>query len=997
MLESIESLISKDGLRALLEPLTPEQRSAVTHPEGPLLIVAGAGTGKTKVLTSRVVWLILSGRATPEEILALTFTDKAAGEMQERLDIALPLGLNQVEIGTFHSVCDRLLRRYALEMGFDTEFNVLSQAEALLLLRENLFELPLDLYRPHHDPLSYLRALVTHFGKAKDEVVRPDDYLAWIDQLESDLKLQENSDPAAWDRLARQRELALCYRRYQEILSQRGYLDFGDQLIKFLELLDTCPHVLGRLQQRFKYILVDEFQDTNRAQFEMLQKLAGEHGNITVVGDDDQAIYGFRGAALSNILDFTRVFSTATQVVLTSNFRSIQPILDAAYHGIRHNDPERLEVQNGLDKKLRAASPALKPLAEEPIELKLFQTLTEEADAVAERVEQLVSEAGLEFSDCAILVRINRDARPYLQALSLRDIPYRFTGSQGLYETEEVRLLLSFCRALSDPYDSVATFHLASSMLFNLPRLRLISLNAYARRENLTLRQALQEHRVGIPGEGVSMGEEERESLERFLGFLDSFADRLMEETPGQLMRGFLEESGWLNLLSHQESLEAVTQAQNLARFFDRVKSHETLFPDHKLPHFIEHLDMLRESGDSPAVVEADFEVSAVSVMTVHSSKGLEFPAVFLVGLTNQRFPAWQRRDPLEFPAELKRSRGGRPLTPEVETAEHTAEERRLFYVAMTRAKQHLWLSMAYDEGRRRSAQVSPFIREVFKERALDLRPQRTSAVEQLSQLNSSSPGPTHQQWGTMSADVPLRLSFRKLNLYWTCPQQYLYSEVMQLAVTAPHSVAFGQALHEAVKFTLQLKQQGNSPTLEEVQGKFRSRLRRQGYLSAQHLEADLERGLGALETFMEQEKGKAPPEYVERDFRFRLENNWIIGRWDRVDKTENGWVITDYKSSEVRSQEEADQRAQESRQLQLYALALQEMVGELPELVCLNFLGSGLIGRATGSGRQLFELKRDIRTAAHGIRQRNYEAKPSLRRCGACPYQSYCPATLKS
>ena len=958
------------------------------------MIVAGAGTGKTKVLTSRIVWLILTGRAKPEEILALTFTEKATGEMMERLDIALPLGMNQVEIGTFHSVCDRFLRRHALEMGLDTDFKVITDAEALLLLRSALFELPLKLYRPRHSPVSYLRALLTHFGKAKDEVLSPEDYLAWVEELERELKDREESDPALWDRCHRQGELAGCYQAYQNLLTQRGYLDFGDLLLRFLDLLRECPQVKSLLQKRFKYILVDEFQDTNHAQFELIRQLANSSQSVTVVGDDDQAIYGFRGAALSNILNFGECFPGATEVVLNENFRSSQVILDAAYRGIKNNDPYRLEVKSGLNKQLIAAGENAGPSGPESIELNMFQTLTEEADAVAEHLESLVASAGFDFSDCAILTRTNKDARSYLQALNLRDIPFRFTGSHGLYDTEEVRLLLSFARTMVDPFDSLSCFHLASSPLFSLPRLELIALNAYARRNNLSLRQAMSEHREGTPEDGLELQPEEFVKLDSFLSFLESFTDRVMEDTPGQVLQAFLAESGWLAILGRAQDMTAVIQAQNLAKFFDQVKSYELLFPEGKLPQYVEHFDLLKESGASPAVVESDHDSSAVSILTIHSSKGLEFRAVFLVGLTSQRFPSWQRPDPLEFPSELKAHSAQEFESERDANEKHVSEERRLFYVAVTRAKERLWLSMAYDEGRRRSSQVSPFVREILSDRALDLRPQRCSAVEQLSQVSSETTPRTEAGWGVMPDEQALRLSFRKLNLYWNCPRQYLYSEVMQLATPTPHSVTYGQALHEAVKFVLTLKQEGSTPTLEEVQARFRSRWRREGFLSAEHLQSDLERGLKSLETFLSSEIERPSPHFVEREFRFRLENNWVVGRWDRVDRDERGWVVTDYKSTEVRTQEDADRRAGESRQLVLYSLALEQMFGELPQEVRLSFLGSGLVGASKVNSRDLYQLKNDIRRAAQGMRKRDYQAKPSWKQCGQCAFKTYCPET---
>lgn len=974
----------------LLSELSEEQRAAVTSLGRPLMIVAGAGTGKTRVLTSRIVWLVLTGQARPEEILALTFTDKAAQEMSERLDLMLPQGQRGVEVGTFHALCDRLLRRHALEIGLDADFSVLSSAQARLLLRESLFSLPLDRYRPRQDPLSYLGALARHFDKAKNEGVRVEDYLAWVDQLGR--KLEEGGEPAQLDRHVRQTELAGSYRVYQELMAARGYLDFGDQLLLTLDLLRGSPHLLQSLRARYRYLLVDEYQDTNRAQFELIQLLAGEGQRLTVVGDDDQAIYSFRGATLANVLTFDQHFPNAQQLVLRQNYRSLQPILDLAYTAICHNNPRRLEVQHGLDKRLRSARPDLLPLTDEPVEVRTFAAVSDEADAVAERIEQLMSKAALDYSDCAILVRNNRDANVYLAALESRAIPYRFQGSHGLYERPEVRLLLCFAKLISNPRDSLSCHHLAASALFGLGSMKLLSLNAYARQQSISLFDALTEHRLESPLEGVKLEPVERHRLVAFLDCLEEMAERLLELTPRALLHAFLVRSGWMARLAADRSPAVVAEARNLTRFFDIVRAHEALFPHDRLPQLVEHLELLRQTGDSPPTVEAEHEQSAVSILTIHGSKGLEFPAVFLVGLSARRFPSWRREDLLEFPDELMTHPSASPED------DHVAEERRLFYVALTRAQRLLWLSMAFDEGNKRSQQISPFLREALADRAVDFRPQQRSPVEELMR-HAAAPTPEDSlSWSSLPAERPLRLSWRKLDLYWSCPRKYFYQDVLQLSVPPSHQVSYGQALHEAITSILVLKMRGVRASLEEVQAAFRTRWKRAGYLSAEHQESDLERGLQAIEAFWRAEQARPVPRYVERNFRVHLlDNNWLTGRWDRVDEVEGRWSIIDYKTSEVSGQEQADQRARDSKQLVLYAMALEGTVGERPAEVALEFLGSELRGCSVPEERDFSRLRGDIRRAALGIRERDYTPSPAYRTCMSCAFRQYCDASAVS
>ena len=362
---------------------TPEQRKAVTHRDGPLLVVAGAGTGKTQVITRRIAWLIATRRARPAEILALTFTDQAADEMQARVDQLVPYGYTDTAISTFHAFGDRLVREFALELGLPSDVRVLSRPETVVFLREHVFELGLEAYRPLGDPTKFLDALATLFSRAKDEDVSPDAYRAHAEGLATRARrgagrggrrgvaaTEADRDAAAalGEEARRQGELARAYATYQRLLAENGAIDFGDQVSLALRLLRESPAARQLVQARFRYVLVDEFQDTNRAQSELVGLVAATHRNVTVVGDDDQSIYKFRGAAISNILEFRERYRAASVVVLRRNYRSRGPILDASYRLVRHNDPDRLEVRAGIVKKLSrsATTPGRRPCATRP-------------------------------------------------------------------------------------------------------------------------------------------------------------------------------------------------------------------------------------------------------------------------------------------------------------------------------------------------------------------------------------------------------------------------------------------------------------------------------------------------------------------------------------------------------------------------------------------------------------------------------------------------------
>ncbi|MEI6144426.1 MAG: ATP-dependent helicase, partial [Candidatus Berkelbacteria bacterium] len=386
----------------VLAGLNTAQHKAVTHKTGPLLIIAGAGTGKTAVITRRIAHIIEKKWAKPPEILALTFTEKAAAEMEVRVDELTPYGYTDMWISTFHAFGDRFLRDYAINLGLPANFKVLTAIEQAIFMRQNIYAFDLKHFRPIADPLSHIQELLTHFSRLKDELISPEDYLNYADGLQ--LKANSSDEKLEAEKTL---ELANAYSRYQELMIQSGNLDFGDQIYLTYKLIKENPRVLFECHEKFQYILVDEFQDTNFAQNELIKLLSGKDGNITVVGDDDQSIYRFRGAAISNILDFKKYYKNVAEIVLTENYRSTKEILDASYKLIQNNNPDRLEVKNGINKKLTSKKHGLAP------ELIFCDTLSCEADSVVEKIQDLKKQ-GLKNNDFAILVRANIHSEPFI-------------------------------------------------------------------------------------------------------------------------------------------------------------------------------------------------------------------------------------------------------------------------------------------------------------------------------------------------------------------------------------------------------------------------------------------------------------------------------------------------------------------------------------------------------------------------------------------------------
>src|SRR5712692_5043587 len=545
------------GAERILEGLAAPQREAVTHGAGPLLIIAGAGTGKTTVITRRIAHLIATRQARPSEVLALTFTDKAAAEMEERVDTLVPYGYADVQISTFHAFGDRLIKENALELGLTPDFRVLTRAEQVIFLRDHLFEFPLKHYRPLGDPTRHLQAMITLFSRLKDEDVGPDEYLAHAEGL-----LAAAGDDAARMEAEEHVELARTYAQYQTLMARLGQIDFGDQIVEVLRLFRTRPHVLRRCQDRYRFILVDEFQDTNYAQFEAVQLLAAKHHNLTVVADDDQSVYKWRGAAISNVIGFKEQYPDARDVVLSENYRCPQAVLDAAYKLIQHNNPDRLEVKYGISKKLKSLASTAG--ARGPVHL-AFDAVTSESDRVAGIIEE-EHRKGRPYKDCAILVRANHDADAFLRALNLRGIPWTFSGNAGLYGRPEIRLLIAFLRSVAHTDDSVSLHYLASSDIYQVPIVDLTECATYSDRKHRTLFHVLRE----VPAD-LDLSEEGRKVIGRLVADLERYMELSREMPTGELLYQFLVDSGLMTRYAKAPP-EQEQEVQNVSKFFTRVR-----------------------------------------------------------------------------------------------------------------------------------------------------------------------------------------------------------------------------------------------------------------------------------------------------------------------------------------------------------------------------------------------------------------------------------------
>lgn len=562
-----------------LKDLLPEQQKAVTHGDGPLLIVAGAGTGKTSVITRRLAWLICEKKVKPDEILALTFTDKAAGEMEERVDRLLPYGYVDLWISTFHSFGERLLRQYGLDIGLPDNFRLLNETEGWLLVRQNLEKFNLDYYRPLGNPAKFIHALIKHFSRCKDELITPADYLKYAENLKlntdstsvilksrssigeatEESKILRFAQDDSLNEIARLDEVANAYHVYNQLLLDNEALDFGDLINYTLKLLKDRPKILEAYRQKFKYILVDEFQDTNLAQYELIKLLSAPKNNLTVVGDDDQSIYKFRGASVSNILHFKTDYPQTELITLTKNFRSEQNILDLSYRLIKNNNPDRLEKKLKIDKKLVAHK-----TGQGIIEKLVAATGEQEAELVVKKILELKTSENM-WSDFAILIRANSHAPVFVQTLERAGLPHQFLASSGLYRQPIVLDILAYLRLLDNYHENTAMYRVLNMPIFGLASSELIKITHQAKKHSWSLYETARGAAV------LGLKDEARRAVDNLLNLVTKHTALAREKSAREVVLAFLNDSGYLKHLIEQEEngeAEARRQISYLNTFF---------------------------------------------------------------------------------------------------------------------------------------------------------------------------------------------------------------------------------------------------------------------------------------------------------------------------------------------------------------------------------------------------------------------------------------------
>ncbi|MCX6718302.1 MAG: UvrD-helicase domain-containing protein [Candidatus Staskawiczbacteria bacterium] len=981
-----------------LSKLNKEQKEAVLFDKGPLLIVAGAGTGKTTVITQRIVNLIEKELARPEEILAVTFTEKAAFEMEERVDKLLEFGYVDLWVSTFHSFCERVLRENALDIGLAPDFKILDNTAGWLLARQNLDKFDLNYYKALGNPTKFIQALISHFSHCKDQEIYPENYLEYADTLKTTDNGKEDQET---ERIT---EVANAYHVYQQILLENGALDFGDLINYCLKLFKKRPLILKKYQEKFKYILVDEFQDTNWAQYELIKLLAEPNNNLTVCADDDQAIYRWRGASFSNIIKFQEDFPKARQISLINNYRSSQNILDQSYNFIKQNDPDRLEFRIKINKKLIADTKekgVIEHIHAKNLDGEVGQTLKK-------ILEILKTDKDATYNDFEILVRANDSAIPFVKALERANLPFQFLASRGLYSKPIILDIISYFKLLDNYHEGTAVYRILNLPFLEIAESDIATMTQFCRRKTISLFDAMNELAI-IPG----ISEKTKEKVAFVLSIIKSHSELARVKGVSEVLVAFLNDSGYLKHLIHNNEDEKIDL---LNQFYKKVKTFEETNIEPTLKNFMEEMTLELESGEE-GKLEFDPELGPdmIKVMTIHGAKGLEFKYVFLANMVDRRFPTDQRKDPIELPDAMIKD-----IKPTGDV--HLQEERRLCYVAMTRAKKGLFFTSADDYGGQRKKKLSRFLSEMgykIEEARSDMpvsgrqnTPARLASPTRPAWRDSPAPSPlAHKR--VLPQYLPEHFSYSQLAAFEKCPLQYKFGFILKVPTRGKAVFSFGKTMHNTLDEFLKEVNSDKSEKQESLFAEKKSKIQKsksktkfedllkiyeknwidEWYENQKQKDEYYKKGKDILKEFYSQ-YAKNPPiilringvPALEMPFNLKVGGYTLYGVIDRIDEVSGGVAIIDYKTGQ--SKDKLDMDAKE--QLLIYQIAAQEVLHLQPRQLAYYYLDDGKIAAFLGSEIELKNQKDKIIDEIEKIKNSEFDPTPGWQ-CQYCDFKDIC------
>jgi DNA helicase-2/ATP-dependent DNA helicase PcrA len=978
--------------------LNSEQRQAVEHGTGPLLVIAGPGSGKTRVVTERIVHLLQSvPQLQPENILALTFTEKAAREMKRRVSRSAQMRADAPFCATFHAFCYHVLR----ERHFDRQ--LLDKVDVWIFLRQRMERLGLEFYQKLAEPGAFLHDLMEFYSRCQDELIEPEEFDGFVRQYAMDLAQQAKSaEPAERGRLEQaarnKEELARVFRASRELLEEAGRSSLGSVIPETVRLFDREPEVLGRYRSKFHYVLVDEFQDTNFAQVELLRRLVAPPFNITAVGDDDQAIYRFRGAAHGAFKMFGRAFPGHRTVSLNQNYRSTKRVLRGAEVVISKNDrfvqKPKLNTENGEGKAINLLE------SSEP---------QSEAFWVAEEIARLASR-GTKLGDIAVLYRAHAHRDLLVEQFRRRRMPFAIRGLSVL-STVIIRDLLAYLRLVDSPHDNISLTRVLVAPHWRFPEELGIEIRRQAAKDRGSLYDALQARERSLFSDGLaSTGWPELRRMLRDLKRMSARAPltAVFDELVARLALSFLP--------GEPDQTYVNAFREFLAKWEEKGETR-------RLEEFMEYFQFFLDAGGKIEAPEPAEGSNAIQMMTVHAAKGLEFPVVFVLSVSSRRFPQPQRRPVIEFPDELRKG-------PQPPADIHLQEERRLFYVAMTRAEKRLYVSSVTKRGK----SVSVFVDDLLSDPALRARdierievpdvpagesqaitpPRRLTAPQASRQpglfqdiVESGRVYPPLAEWAARPASVDpdgkLRLSATAIEDFLSCPLKFKFNHYLKIPTGPQAALTFGNLMHSSVRHYFKLRRKA-TPDFSEVEAFYLASWKDAGFEDSYQEQTYKKAGLEQLREFVrEQNARRIATDGVRMEEHFSLDLGDVVleGRIDQINPL--GVVpgealhaparrppveLVDYKTGRPRSQKDADK----SLQLSVYALAARHHLGLEPERLTFYNLTNNQPVSSVRTEKDLQEVRQQVGDVAAEIRKMLFPPTPGFV-CKFCDFVPICPA----
>ncbi|MBI4399031.1 MAG: ATP-dependent helicase [Candidatus Omnitrophica bacterium] len=1046
----------------LLDGLNAAQKEAVTHAEGPLLILAGAGTGKTRVLTHRLSYLLAAHKEVkPEQILALTYTRKAAEEMRIRAEALLPGLTHFPKIATFHSFAHELVSEHSVDIGFSPRIQLLAESlERASVLHSLVFRLPIEFLPGKEKREDLIEPVLQFIERAKDELLTPEEIEQYFLGEKNKLGQIPNDERAEREgEIAQGLELAGLYRAYEDALRKADALDYGGLIFLFARILREKPAVRKKISGLYRYILVDEFQDTNIAQIELLRLLAQNHGNLCVVGDDDQAIYRFRGASYASFKKFREYFPNTRVIKLKKNYRSTKNILSAAEAVIRVNGEDRYEASKEL---ITESAPG------EPVELHYFSDYGEEAAWIASRIRELAGQnpgpAGEIFSQIAVLVRSKSTAETIKLALAKKGIPYEEATGGALLAEAEVKDALAILKIAAEVDEENSLFRVLISPLVGLASAEYRTISEWAKKEK--------DHDSGLAchlhefSSISSLSGEARQKLSAFSKKIEGLKKLSSRAPAGEVFWKAAAEFKLFSLYFYKGSGEARAAIRHLAALYDFILRFDEAEKQGPTLKKLMHLVVLAEKLEIGPQIQSEIqsENAAVRLATVHAAKGLEFPIVFIPSVNSKKFPTRSQKEVFPIPDALLKE-----ALPQGEF--HTQEERRLFYVAVTRAREKIYLSCVekkhtppsvfikellasdahdliqairhpakeekkagHEERVHRlfdrepavslellellekktgdvQAELAALLQEFFRLRAFDA--QKADALvnnlrlPELAAIGSNRPSekPLDSSPGkNKMAEIPpstelIVLSPSKVEDYNWCPLKYQLKYELGIPTPPAPFLKFGACVHKALECFYRDLEAGRAASLENLLRRYEENWERRGYRSKTEEASYKSRGENMLRRYFERCQDDITNESLALEKKFAISFSphvEVHGKTDRIQRLKNGEVeIIDYKTGKPKNQEKVD----ENIQLSIYALAFQESFGRLPDRMTFHYVDAEEKVSTVMTGEKITQTCQKILELSEKIRKKEFppcSPQQQYVRCGYCEYKPICPVHEK-